>query len=102
MDGTVKIADFGRAQRASATGLCKLSRCACVFGCAFALNSSLFSVVLPNESVMPVRWVPLEVLQQGVYSHASDVWAYGVVLWEIFSCGKTPFGALFMYVCCHE
>jgi serine/threonine protein kinase len=56
----------------------------------------LASDVLPNEGVLPVRWLSPEVLRQGVYSHASDVWAYGVVLWEIFSCGKTPFG---VYAC---
>jgi serine/threonine protein kinase len=49
-------------------------------------------VAIAHESMVPVRWASLEVLEPGLYSHASDVWAFGVVLWEIFSGGKTPFG----------
>ena len=36
----------------------------------------------------------VESLVSGVYTSASDVWSFGVTLWEIFSHGKTPFGNL--------
>ncbi len=31
----------------------------------------------------PGRWAPLEALEGGVWSEASDVWAWGVLLWEV-------------------
>ena len=33
----------------------------------------------------PVRWCPPEVLKKNKYSEKSDVWAFGVTLWEIYS-----------------
>lgn len=36
----------------------------------------------------------MEVLAQNRYSSASDVWALGVVVWEIYSNAATPWGEL--------
>ena len=40
---------------------------------------------------MPVRWCAPEVLESRLFSVKSDVWAFGVVLWELFSWGKDPY-----------
>jgi serine/threonine protein kinase/Tfp pilus assembly major pilin PilA len=41
----------------------------------------------------PARWMSLEALREAKFSHKSDVFAFGVLLWEILSMGKTPWGA---------
>jgi serine/threonine protein kinase len=38
-----------------------------------------------------VRWAGIEVLKKWTFSSKSDVWAFGVVMWEVYSEGKTPF-----------
>ncbi|CAG0915831.1 unnamed protein product [Notodromas monacha] len=40
---------------------------------------------------LPVRWMSPESITRRIYSYASDVWAYGIVLWEIYSLGKVPY-----------
>jgi len=42
----------------------------------------------------PVKWSAPEVLQWRKYSSKSDVWSYGIVLWEILECGKEPYGEM--------
>uniref|UniRef100_A0A3P8UD16 TXK tyrosine kinase n=1 Tax=Amphiprion percula TaxID=161767 RepID=A0A3P8UD16_AMPPE len=44
-----------------------------------------------NGAKFPVKWSPPEVLHYSKYSSKSDVWSFGVVMWEIYSEGRTPF-----------
>lgn len=37
---------------------------------------------------LPVKWMAPESVFQGMYTMKSDVWAYGILLWEIFSLGN--------------
>ncbi|XP_061182836.1 uncharacterized protein LOC133191143 [Saccostrea echinata] len=42
-------------------------------------------------TMVPVRWMPEESFKNGKFSSKSDVWAYGVLLWEIFAFGQLPY-----------
>lgn len=37
---------------------------------------------------LPVKWMAPESTFQGIYTMKSDVWAYGIFLWEVFSLGS--------------
>ncbi|XP_018537411.1 tyrosine-protein kinase Tec isoform X1 [Lates calcarifer] len=39
----------------------------------------------------PVKWSPPEVFNFSKYSSMSDVWSYGVLMWEVFTEGRMPF-----------
>jgi len=40
----------------------------------------------------PIKWAPPEVLWFTKFSSKSDVWAFGVLMWEVFTCGQMPYG----------
>ncbi|CAG5056635.1 unnamed protein product [Parnassius apollo] len=65
----VKIADFGMSRD--------------VYTCDY--------YKMGGERPMPVRWMSPESIVYARFTHESDVWSYGVVLWEIYSRGKQPF-----------
>ena len=40
---------------------------------------------------IPVKWTAPEALNFGRYTSLCDVWSYGVLMWEIFAKGETPY-----------
>uniref|UniRef100_A0A8C3V738 Tyrosine-protein kinase n=1 Tax=Catharus ustulatus TaxID=91951 RepID=A0A8C3V738_CATUS len=66
--GIVKVSDFG------------LSR--------YVLDDEYTSSM---GSKFPVRWSPPEVLLYSKFSSKSDVWSFGVLMWEVYSLGKMPY-----------
>ncbi|EPB66032.1 protein tyrosine kinase [Ancylostoma ceylanicum] len=46
---------------------------------------------LPTRGRLPIKWLALECLQREVFSIKSDVWSYGIVLFEMYSMGERPF-----------
>ncbi|XP_030384777.1 tyrosine-protein kinase Btk29A isoform X2 [Scaptodrosophila lebanonensis] len=70
-ENVVKVADFGLAR--------------------YVLDDQYTS---SGGTKFPIKWAPPEVLNYTRFSSKSDVWAYGVLMWEIFTCGKMPYGRL--------
>lgn len=61
----------------------------------FGMTKKLAGVNLeyvPTMSIkVPVKWCAIEILEERRFSEASDVWACGVLLWEILSRGMQPY-----------
>jgi len=44
-----------------------------------------------EHRLVPVRWMAPESIERRVFSSESDVFSFGIVLWEIYTFGKTPY-----------
>uniref|UniRef100_A0A674D159 receptor protein-tyrosine kinase n=1 Tax=Salmo trutta TaxID=8032 RepID=A0A674D159_SALTR len=62
----------------------------CDFGLARDITTDS-NYVLRGNARLPVKWMSPESIFDGVYTLESDVWSYGILLWEIFSLGSSPY-----------
>lgn len=62
----------------------------CDFGLARDITTDS-SYVLRGNARLPVKWMSPESIFDCVYTFESDVWSYGILLWEIFSLGNSPY-----------
>ena len=47
-----------------------------------------------RRGMLPVRWMSPESLADGIFTPMSDIWSYGVLLYEIITIGSFPFQGL--------
>ncbi|XP_022091569.1 uncharacterized protein LOC110979807 [Acanthaster planci] len=62
--------------------------------CDFGLSRDVYhnpDYVIRGGGRLPIKWMAPESIFDKVYTSYSDVWSYGVFLWELFQLGGTPY-----------
>ncbi|XP_062836704.1 ephrin type-A receptor 7 isoform X3 [Anolis carolinensis] len=67
--------------------VCKVSD----FGLSRIIEDDPEAVYTTTGGKIPVRWTAPEAIQYRKFTSASDVWSYGIVMWEVMSYGERPY-----------
>ncbi|KAG8582250.1 hypothetical protein GDO81_007970 [Engystomops pustulosus] len=67
--------------------VCKVSD----FGLSRIIEDDADAVYTTTGGKIPVRWTAPEAIQYRKFTSASDVWSYGIVMWEVMSYGERPY-----------
>ncbi|RWS08924.1 VEGF receptor-like protein, partial [Dinothrombium tinctorium] len=65
--------------------------------CDFGLAKNVYNYgdyCTTNNKQLPIKWMSIEAIKDKIFTMKNDVWAFGIVLWEIFSLGADPYPGL--------
>ncbi|XP_064476503.1 tyrosine-protein kinase transmembrane receptor Ror2-like isoform X2 [Ornithodoros turicata] len=92
--GMMYLSERKFVHRDLATRNCLISETMVVKIADFGLSQKMYTADYYRGSehdAIPIRWMPLEAILYNKFTVESDVWAFGVVLWEIFSFALQPY-----------
>ncbi|XP_076749941.1 PDGF- and VEGF-receptor related [Xylocopa sonorina] len=62
--------------------------------CDFGLAKTMYkdnNYKKKSDGLLPIKWMAIESIRDRIFSTQSDIWSFGVVLWEFFTLAKTPY-----------
>ncbi|CAG5122081.1 unnamed protein product, partial [Candidula unifasciata] len=60
----------------------------------FGLSKNDQTYVKTSSTRVPIKWMAVESLFTSTYTLQSDIWSFGILLWEIFTLGGTPYSSI--------
>ncbi|XP_011407098.1 PREDICTED: tyrosine-protein kinase receptor UFO-like [Amphimedon queenslandica] len=70
--GNIKVADFGLSKDVS--------------------GNVYFRQGMSSGVKLPIKWMAIESIEDGIFTEKTDIWSFGITVWEVFNGGKTPYG----------
>ncbi|KZC11866.1 Vascular endothelial growth factor receptor kdr-like [Dufourea novaeangliae] len=62
--------------------------------CDFGLAKNMYkygNYEKKGDGRLPIKWMAIESIRDGIFSTQSDIWSFGIVLWEFFTLAETPY-----------